>query len=406
LRESRVIAGVMVAVLGTTTLKLWISAHTLGQEDVLIWRWFSDRVNEVGAIHVYQYIPFNHPPLDPWLLMAMSHGSEWISFPFLVRAPAALCDAVTILLVFHILRRRTTIRRAALSALLLAVSPILIVESGFQGNWDALFLCSLISCLYFLTIRQNPKLAGLIFGLGISIKILPIVALPALLVYSWRRSASSFVGFIWGGAVVFLSLWLPVLIVHPRAFVTHVLGYSGANSPRQWGWVQFAKWFDVGGHVLELLINPGRFLLVVVCAFVGALIVWRNEKLVFEAVGTSLILLLITLPAWGPQYLVWPIAFGYLISPLLSSVYQFCASVFVLVIFSRWTGAPPWDWFAAATKPLNGGELVLMALTWASLAGLGLSCIRYLGRMRHGPDIAEIRTADLSGSSVETGLRQ
>ena len=58
----------------------------------------------------------------------------------------------------------------------------------------------------------------------------------------------------------------------------------------------------------------GRFVVVVLCAVVPAVLVWRRPAKVAAAVGLALVGFLFLSPAFGTQYLVWALGAAYLLS--------------------------------------------------------------------------------------------
>jgi uncharacterized membrane protein len=369
-----------------TFLKLQVAARTVGTNDVGYWGAFAKAVREFGPVGIYGHdlprlpVVYNHGPLAGWLLVAINWVLDHhiLSFPFLIRVPACLADFATALLVFELVRLTRRARPAAIAAILVACSPVLFVVSGFHGNTDPVFVMFSLLSVYLLVVRGWGLAAGVAFGIAMSIKLVPVVLVPVLLIVlvraGWRRLAA----FASGGAIVFLVLWVPVVVAHWHAFDKHVLGYKG-SALRQWGLPQFLAWVglpDAGGW----LAGPGRFGILLVSGLTAAAVVWRRPDAVVPAVGLSLVLFLLLSPAFGMQYLSWPLAAAYLIDTAAATVYNVAASVWVLVVYSHWSDAYPWHWYAAWAVPFTSGELVLMALTWVALAVVGLAGLRFLRR--------------------------
>jgi 4-amino-4-deoxy-L-arabinose transferase-like glycosyltransferase len=370
-----------------TLLKLEIAARTFGTNDVGYWGAFAKAVREFGPVGIYGHdlrlpVVYNHGPLAGWLLVTINWilDHHVLSFPFLIRAPACLADFVTALLVFELVRLAQPTRRAAIAAVLVACSPVLIVVSGFHGNTDPVFVMFSLLSVYLLVVRVWALSAGLAFGIALSIKLVPVVLLPVLMVVlvrlGWRRLAA----FAGGGAIVFLVLWLPVLLSRWQPYRKQVLSYNG-GSLRQWGLPQLLRWVDWPGAGGSLA-GSGRFGILVVCGFAAATVAWRRPDAVVPAAGLSLVLFLVLSPAFGMQYLAWPLAAAYLIDIVAATAYNILASVWVLVVYSHWSGGPPWRWYIAWAVPLTSRELVLMVLTWVALAAVGLEGLRLLRRHR------------------------
>src|SRR5262245_44057272 len=201
-----------------TFLKLQIAARTFGTNDVGTWGVFAEGVRHYGPVGIYGHhfrvSLYNHGPLAGWLLLAIN----WLldhhvtSFQFLIRVPACLADFVTIVLVFELVRLVRPVREAAISSVLVAWSPVLFVISGFHGNTDPLFVMFALLSVYLLVVRRWALAAGAAFGIAVSIKLVPIVLAPVLLVLLVRLGRRRLAAFAGGGAIVFLVLWLPVVL--------------------------------------------------------------------------------------------------------------------------------------------------------------------------------------------------
>ena len=246
-----------------TMLKLQIAARTEGSNDVGIFGAFAEGVRDFGPVGVYghhfEVSLYNHGPLVGWYLAAIN----WLldhhvtSFPFLIRVPACLADFVTALLVFELVRLVRSPRDAAVAAVLVVWSPVLFVISGFHGNTDPVFVMFTLLSVYLLVVRGWALAAGVAFGIAVSIKLVPVVLAPLLVVVlvrlGWRR-VGAFAG---GGAIVFGLLWLPVVVSRWQAFRAQVLEYNG-SAIRQWGLPQFLTWADLPGVAAWLADRPFR----------------------------------------------------------------------------------------------------------------------------------------------------
>ena len=202
--------GVIVLAAVATVLKLQIAARTFGTNDVGTWGVFAEGVRHFGPVGIYghhfQVSLYNHGPLAGWLLLAIN----WLldhhvtSFPFLIRVPACLADFGTALLVFELVRVGRPAREAAIAAILVVWSPVLFVISGFHGNTDPVFVMFALLSVYLLVVRGWALAAGVAFGIAVSIKLVPVVLAPVLLVVLVRLGWRRLVAFAGGGAIVFL----------------------------------------------------------------------------------------------------------------------------------------------------------------------------------------------------------
>ena len=384
--------GVIATAAVATVVKLEIAARTVGTNDVGYWGAFAQGVRRFGPVGIYGHdfrVPvYNHGPLAGWMLEAIN----WLldrgitSFQFLIRVPACLADFVTALLVFELVRVVRPAREAALAAVLVVCSPVLIVVSGFHGNTDPVFVMFALLSAYLLIVRGWALAAGVAFGLAVSIKLVPIVLAPVLVVVlvrlGWRRLAA----FAGGGAIVFLVLWVPVLVSRWHAFRVQVLEYNG-NGLRQWGLPQLLTWAHLPGAA-SWLAGSGRFAILLASGLAAAAVAWRRPAATVPAVGLAFVLFLVLSPAFGMQYLAWALAGAYLIDTGVATAYNVAASIFVVVVYDHWSHAFPWHWYDAWAVPFSARELALMVLTWAILAAVAVVGLRLLRRDAPGPAAA------------------
>ena len=283
---------------------------------------------------------------------------------------------MTALLVFELVRLVRSPRDAAVAAVLVVWSPVLFVISGFHGNTDPVFVMFALLSVYLLVVRGWALAAGVAFGIAVSIKLVPVVLVPLLVVVLVRLGWRRFGAFVGGGAIVFGLLWLPVVVSRWHAFRAQVLEYNG-SAIRQWGLPQFLTWADLPG-VAAWLAGPGRFVILLVSGLTAAAVVWRRPEALVPAVGLSFVLFLVLSPAFGMQYLAWALAGAYLIDTRVATAYNVAASAFVLVVYDHWSDAPPWHWYQAWAVPFSPRELALMVVTWVLLAAVGVVGLRYL----------------------------
>jgi len=84
------------------------------------------------------------------------------------------------------LRRPFGARAARAAALLVAVSPPLFVNAAAWGQFDALLSLFVVAAIV-AALDGRPLRAGAALGLGLATKLLAVVAVPILAVWTWRR---------------------------------------------------------------------------------------------------------------------------------------------------------------------------------------------------------------------------
>ncbi|MEJ3749503.1 glycosyltransferase 87 family protein [Actinomycetes bacterium KLBMP 9797] len=390
---------VLVVAVVTTVLKILVAANTYGTNDVGYWLIFTQGVRDYGPIGIYGAdlgrALYNHPPLTSYLLVVVNwlvdHGAGGV--PFLIRVPASLADVVTAVVVFELVRRwRGRLAEATAAGLLVAASPVLFVISGFHGNTDPVFVMFTLLSVYLLTAHRSTltaALAGMAYAAAVSVKLVPVMLLPVLLFAALRSGWRRAVAFLAASGAFMLVVWAPVL---PKwhEFSEKVLGYEGIRV-REWGLVQFAKWLEFP-EVAEFLIGPGRFIALLVCAALPVLLLWRRPEALGAAVALALALFLLVSPAYGMQYLVWPLAAAYLVNFWAATVFNVVATGFVVTVYDRWNSAYPWNWNVAKAVPFDSPRLFFMAVvTWQALAAVviaGLWLLRRPGAVASDDSVA------------------
>jgi 4-amino-4-deoxy-L-arabinose transferase-like glycosyltransferase len=386
-RRRRLVLGLALLFLA---LKAVIAARTYGTNDIRHWTDFVNGVAERGPVGVYgitfERSFYNHPPVIGYFLWLVDLGRQHgIGLGFSIRSVASLADVGSALLVFEILRRRRSLREASWAAALVAASPVLVIISGFHGNTDPIFVLFTLLALYLLADRDKPLAGGLSMGIAIGIKIVPVVAVPALLVLALIRGRRDLLRFGGGFLLAFGITWLPALIAEGKPVREHVLGYAGSGIS-QWGLIQLGHWFDDPGWA-DFLTGTGRFPIVLLCALVPAVLVWRRPAMAAEAVGLSLVSFLFLSPAFGCQYLVWALAAAYLLNVGWATVYNLGAGLVLFKIYTRWAHGFPWN--HADYWGLVGVELIGALLLWGCLGILAVLGVRRI--LRAGEPDAQTR---------------
>ncbi|MBT2364575.1 hypothetical protein J7E88_04355 [Streptomyces sp. ISL-10] len=294
--------------------KMALAASTRGPVDVRYFESFSQAVAQYGTLYIYEQalgdLPvYNHPPLTSWMLLGLREIAAWgIPFSTLIRTPACLADFVTCILVFEILRRRTSLCTAVLCAVGAALCPLLVATSGYHGNTDTIAVMFAFAAAHLLLDRASPALAGCAVVLSFSVKLPPVVAVPLFFLAAWRLGGrAALLRFGAAFTALVLAVWGPVLVTVPGPLRENVLEYGGGHW-RMWGLIRFAEWARVPEPVIAFAQGDGHFLFVLVCAATGMWLVWRRPAALHIVLATTLGLLLLLSTASGLQYLAWPAA--------------------------------------------------------------------------------------------------
>lgn len=396
-RLSRAQTTLAAVVLVVTLFELALAKKTHGTYDINIWESFAKTVDRVGPIKIYSLdqaglMVYNHPPLIGWWLMVVNGMQHLGVTPgSTIRAATTVAHALTSFLILDMLRRRVSLRLAWFSALAVALSPTLIIISGFHGNNDPIVALLTIASVYLLVDRRMPLLAGVAFSLAMSIKIVPIMVIPLMAVAAWRLGGRrELTRFALGGVPVFLLLWVPVLLLAGKGFLVHVIGYNGSGFPRQWGLYQLGKSAGLSSGVLAAYAGLGTYLVIGVCALLPAWFIRNNPERAPAALGLCLSMFLLLTPGWATQYNAYVAAAVFLIEFWSAMVFTVGGGIVYLTLYYQWRGD---------VQTLKPYQIPILFVAWLSLIPSVVTGLRlFLRSQPSGTDAATTtQTASIMG---------
>ncbi|HKP72268.1 MAG TPA: glycosyltransferase family 39 protein [Pyrinomonadaceae bacterium] len=340
-------------------LKLYLALTTGGTLDV---QGFADhlaKIEQLGGVGAYHALgafnnPFNSPPFIIHALKALGWltAATGLPFAFWLRLPCALADVGSLFVVWKLSERSGARRETAWTLLLLALSPVSIIISGFHGNTDPVMVFFVLLSVYLLEAREERFwLAALAFGMALNIKVAPLVYAPALWFYLPRLRRR--VWFFAVAAIVFLVGSLPYILLDPVVIARRVFGYGSIYGA--WGWTYLAAtWFphslqfthaphDVtGAHAVAASI--GKWLML---GLLVANAAWINRRAdrppLHLQLGLATSLFLFLTPGFGSQYLAWLVPFVVFLGVGATLMYNLVGGLFLFVSYSCWIyrAAPP-----------------------------------------------------------------
>jgi len=293
----------LIAIGIATLVKLVLAVVTIGTNDVPTWRAFADNAILCGGC-AYQFPapygdPFIHPPFIIHFLKLIGTSTTW--FPFWLRLPAILADIGTVLVVTRLIPTIST-----RSIVLLALNPVSILISGFHGNTDPVMIFFVVLSVYLLK-RERLNWAAAAFGMAINIKVVPLLLVPAILVYIWFwKSARGVVLFVSIAAVVVLALSMPYILSNPLAISKMILGYSGLYG--NWGTARILIAFPLSKAGHEIAAQVMKAIIIAVTLALAFYLNRRKVELVYQ-IGLTFFVLFLLSPAIAVQYLAWPVPF-------------------------------------------------------------------------------------------------
>lgn len=315
-----------------TFVKLVLAAVTIGTNDVATWWAFADSARLCGGC-VYQIPgpygdPFNHPPFIIHFLKLIALSSTAL-FPFWLRLPAILADIGTVLLVTRLIPRIST-----RLIVLLALNPVSILISGFHGNTDPLMIFFVVLSVYLLKVGQL-NWAAAAFGMAINIKVVPLLLVPAILIYLWsRKSARSIVLFVSIATVVVVVLSMPYILSNPLMISKATLGYGGMYG--KWGTARILIGFPISkaSHAIAAKVIQG-----LIIALTVALAVHFNRHKInlMHQIGLIFFLFFLLTPSHALQYLSWPVPFILMLGFWWSLAYYTSAGIYLFLTYNYWS---------------------------------------------------------------------
>jgi hypothetical protein len=357
--------------------KLWLALSTYGTNDVYTYERFGLWSQYLGA-DLYRIAPdLNHPPSMLHFLSALLglSGFTPLPFPFWLRFFGIVADLGTLWLIWRIAGPR-------LAVLLLAISPINILISGFHGNTDPVMIFFVLLAVWLAGSCDRVALAGAAFGLAFCIKITPVIAAPAILFWlpDWRRR-SKFLGV---AAAVAIAGWSPFLFEAPGAVIHQVFGYR--SSYGLWGLSYLLRRFAVvapGAWRLNLLYSRfGAALLLLAIAWLSfRMSRMRPRPALYAQTGMSFLFFFVFTGGFAVQYLVWLTPWIAELGAAPVALFVAAGSVFLLVVYNYWTlGAP---WYLAIAYPWNTHQY-FQVLCWLSVVAMAVAAwLRIRGREFH-----------------------
>ena len=348
------------------SLKLWLDLTTFGSNDVYYWTVYSKYIYTKGSFTIYRDIDiYNHPPLISawlWLMERINGPSHDRYFPQLVRAPVILADLGSTMLVWILAQTRFDRPRAVMVSCIFALSPILIMVSGFHGNTDPVFMFLILLALYGMIVKDSWLWAAITLGLAMNIKLVPIIMIPAF--FFWIRP--------WRTRIRFLGTTLLMLVLGygyhfammPHDMLRNVFLYSSLK--HIWGIGRFWDDYDaIGKAVLFTTITGFSWFKGWQAAHASASDRGRH---LLDAFSCTFLSFLVFTPGFGVQYLSWCVAPLAFVGPWASLGYSLLGGLFLFRVYTFWSRGFPWYYAnSLALGQWVGVDRTLDRLLWEFL---------------------------------------
>jgi 4-amino-4-deoxy-L-arabinose transferase-like glycosyltransferase len=349
---------VWVALAAASLLKLYLALTTAGTIDAAGFADHLAKIEQLGGLGAYRVRgafdnPFNSPPFMIHALRAMGWLAQTthLPFPFWLRLPSILADAGSFLITSRMLARLWPARDLTWPLLLVALSPVSIMLSGYHGNTDSLMIFFVLLAVYLCERGSSAWAVGLAFGAALNIKAVPLMFAPAVLLYF--PHARRRLKFLSAAIGLWLTASLPYVLQDPLLVARTVFGYESIYG--HWGWTYFlARLLPdtlAYAHPPHDVIGPHAVYATVGKCVLLALIVassfWMNRRgrkvPLFIQCGLLIALFLTLTPGFGSQYLVWLMPWIAVLAVWTMLAYQLAAASYLFFGYTCWlpTNCPP-----------------------------------------------------------------
>jgi hypothetical protein len=362
--------------------KIILALTTYGTNDVYAWERFARWSALFGSGLYNADAAFNHPPAMIHVLAAMTWLAKTtgVFFPFWLRLPAIIADAASLRVVWRIFAPRFDELTARWTLLLVAISPVSILVSGFHGNTDPVVMFFVLLSVWITQddVGGGDKtdwLSGAAFGAAMCVKILPLIVLPVLFFY--RPGLRRRFIFLCAAGAVMVVCWSPYFFRDPGAIFRQVIGYQSIYG--HWGltWIAYhVPFFRDEWH--DSFQNDGAYVVVAIIVAAAFLLnrLTRRPSL-YAQTGATLFFFLAAANGFGVQYLAWLVPWTVGLGVIPVTFFTLASSAFLVLVYNYWSGGPPW--FLADSNYVGdfSGHLdYSLMLCWISVAVLAVAVWR------------------------------
>lgn len=326
---------VLAAAIVALAVKVCLATFTYGTNDVKAWEAFLGVYNASGATALYEggawamqptphWEPMNHPPLALTLLRVWGalEGVTGVPLRFWLRLFSSLADCASLYFLWRLVPKRWVL-------VIYALAPSCVFLSGYHGNTDPVVVAGVLGAVVFLP--TAPMLAGVFLALGISVKIWPVVLLPAFLLHV--RERVRFLGALTAAGVVFS---LPYLLYALVPILKSLASYRGA--PGVWG-------------LPSIIPGYGPFGMPVLLAAV-LFTTWRlREAPAVVTCGGAMAAFLAFTPGFGAQYLAWMMPWVAVMGAAPMAAFAGVTGAFTFFLYTDTAGGVPWYFSDFVLRP-------------------------------------------------------
>jgi hypothetical protein len=332
--------------------KIALALNTYGTNDVLFWEGDLAKIRADGGLALYRdgaqiFVrgvlvrtePFNQPPFMIHirsLAGAVAHRSG-LPLGFWVRFASSLADIGSLALIWKILTDSgLSVRPVAL--LLVAISPVSIMVSGFHGNTDPVMMFFVLLSLSLIESGCPTWLAGAALGMAMNIKIVPIIFIPVFLLY--LPGIRRWISFTLAAGMILTAGSLPYLVQDPLLIMHRVFGYNSVSAV--WGISQIIYLFLPQGPFAAYR-AVGKVLVFSIILLASFGMNRGNPKpALFLQCGCIAFLFLFWTPGFGVQYLAWLVPWAAALAGRRIVFFYIASGIYLFGFYTLWSRGFPW----------------------------------------------------------------
>ena len=307
-----------IVLVASIIIRLYLAICTEGTYDITIWEKHANNIIKSGLTEYYKQtvddeLTFNHPPFAGELAVAILTVSKYtsIEFKILFRLLFSTLDYV---IAFYIYKLLIDNKYKLFYVGLYLINPITFIFSAYHGNTDTSLGLFIVLSIYFIS-RQKFISAGIAFGLGVWVKWIILLALPALFFaipenrtkrrYITSLIVTALLGYAWG------------LLDSPAVMIKSVFGYTGqliqtTGGIPVWGnrivigWLQQLVNHADDGKLVDTILSFNSPIVIIAVISYSWLQRHRTDSIgISRTVGEVFIIFYGLSNYWSFQYLVW-----------------------------------------------------------------------------------------------------
>jgi Gpi18-like mannosyltransferase len=330
-------------------IKLIFSYIVYGTNDITYLIYFSDIIQRFGTFKIYSLVNiYNHPPLISWTLkfIKLIEIKNRFGFPFLFRLLPIFADYTSVFVIWKLLSKYQMPNKV-LICLICIINPINFLVSGFHGNVDPVFIFFILLAIYFVE-NNHINFAGVIYGLSMCIKIVPVILVPVFFFY--LKNNKDKIRFFITSLILPLIVFLPYLVNDYYSVVKNIFLYSSLKGI--WGFSHIFKDIFLNENIninirnfiygiFKLYINFTLIIFFIIIGVVSRFLTRYKKTNLLEEIFLTFCLFLTVTPGFGVQYLSWLSFFAVIIFPVLGTIYLLLGGIFLWRVYAYWGGAAP-----------------------------------------------------------------